>query len=116
MGNMKTLLKTLSVLTKTLSVFKTLKCFGENTKVFSLKWTRMCPQKIMGAARAQLTIITRLRAIFARDILLYYSYVRSYEALAQKLFLFLSCDHGVERRRPLPLAVVVVCPRPSISP
>jgi pyruvate/2-oxoglutarate/acetoin dehydrogenase E1 component len=35
MGNMKTLLKTLSVFTKTLSVFKTLKCF-QNTKVFSL--------------------------------------------------------------------------------
>ena len=53
---------------------------------------------------------TRLRAIFARDILLYYSYVQSYEALAQKLFWFSPCDHGVERRRPLPWAVVVVCP------
>ena len=59
---------------------------------------------------------TRLRAIFARDILLYYSYVQPYEALAQKLFWFSPCDHGVERRRPLPWAVVVVCPWPSISP
>ena len=58
---------------------------------------------------------TRLRAIFARDILLYYSYVQPYEALAQKLFWFSSCN-GVERRRPLPWAVVVVCPRPSTSP
>ena len=61
-------------------------------------------------------IATRLRAIFARDILLCYSYVQPYEALAQKLSWFSSCHHGVERRRPLPWAVVVVCPRPSTSP
>ena len=28
---------------------------------------------------------TSFRAIFARDIILYYSYVQSYEALAQKI-------------------------------
>jgi len=59
---------------------------------------------------------TSLACIFARDILLYYSYVQPYEALAQKLSWFSSCHHGVERRRPLPWAVVVVCPRPSTSP
>ena len=63
-----------------------------------------------------LILHTRIRPIFARDILLYYSYVQSYVALAQKLFWFTSCHHGVERRRPLSWAVVVVCPRPSTSP
>ena len=58
---------------------------------------------------------TSLARIFARDILLYYSYVGSYEALAQKLFWCLSCQHGVERRRPLPWSVVNGRPRPIIG-
>ena len=37
---------------------------------------------------------TRLTAIFARDLPLYYSYRRFYVALAQKLFWFSSCHHG----------------------
>jgi len=56
---------------------------------------------------------TSLARIFARDILLYYSYIQSYEATAQKLFWFSSCHHGVERRRPLPWPVVDGRPHPA---
>ena len=49
---------------------------------------------------------TSLTAIFARDLPLYYSYRRFYVPLAQKLFWYSSCDHGVEPRRSISWAVV----------
>ena len=41
--------------------------------------------------------VTSLTAIFARDILLYYSYVQSYVTLAQKLFWFRRATMATER-------------------
>jgi hypothetical protein len=58
---------------------------------------------------------TRLTAIFARDILLYYSYRRFYVALAQKLFRYSSCHHGVGAATAYTMVCGAAAPQVSTS-
>jgi hypothetical protein len=58
---------------------------------------------------------TSLTAIFARDILLYCSYRRFYVALAQKLFRYSSCHHGVGAATAYTLVCGAAAPQVSTS-